>query len=103
MRDDSLDELRRFGVAEEEIARLAGERPAAECAVWPENAAALEVFLACATQWRMAPMGGVTGLDYAGVEATLRLLRVPDRRAVFRDLQVMEHAALKALHDAAKH
>lgn len=76
--------------------------PAAEpevCEVWAENWGVLELFLACATQWRVDGMSGtVLGLDYPGVEALLRLRRVRDRAAVFADLQVMERAALEVLH-----
>ncbi len=69
--------------------------------VWPENAETLGLFLRAGTQWRVvAGMGGgqYLGLDYAGVEAMLRLARVPDRRAVFEDLQLMERAALQVLN-----
>lgn len=37
------------------------------------------------------------GLDYAAVESLLRLLKIPDRQAMFNGLQVMEQAALKEL------
>lgn len=69
------------------------------CEVWEENGPVLELFLACATQWRMDGMSGtVLGLDYPGVEALLRLRKVRDRAAVFADLQVMERAALEVLN-----
>ncbi len=67
--------------------------------MWPENWPAVELFLACATQWRVDGMSGaVLGLDYQGVEALMRIRRVRDRAALFDDLQIMERAALRALN-----
>ncbi len=67
--------------------------------IWPDNAATLEIFLACRTQWRM--LAGATslvrlGLDYAGVEVVLRLHRVKNQQAaqIFNELQHMEFAAM---------
>ena len=56
----------------------------------------VQAFLRCATQWVCAGMTGQrVGLNYAGVEAVLRLT-VParDRATVFAGLQTMEIAAL---------
>lgn len=68
--------------------------------VWPENRQAVQVFLAARTQWRYAS-GGATGLDYAALPELWRRLRVSplDRDAVFHDLQVLESAALSAMHE----
>lgn len=52
------------------------------------------MFLACSTQWRIAPMGGITGLDYAAVESVMRMMRIKGRAEVFEGLRVMENAAL---------
>lgn len=49
------------------------------------------------TQWR-ASAGGVIGLDYSVLEWLLRLYEVKDQRALLEDLQVMEGAALSAMH-----
>lgn len=68
-------------------------------AVWPENVHTLGLFRACHTQWRVGAMGGVLGLDYAGVEVVLRMMRVKKRNQVFGDLQVMEAAALPILNE----
>lgn len=59
----------------------------------------MEVFAALGTQWRLAPMGGVIGLDYAALMPTLRLLGVAraNWREVFADVQVMERAAVQAM------
>lgn len=67
-------------------------------AVWPENWETVLAFLACSTQWRTG-MAGPTGLDYAGVEALLRLngYAGKERRELFEGLQIMEQAALSAM------
>lgn len=64
--------------------------------MWGENAVAWEVFVACASQWRLAGMAAV-GLDYAAVAAVMGLLGLPDadRRACFHRVRVMEAAALE--------
>lgn len=55
--------------------------------------AAVQVFDACITQWRMGPRFPV-GLDYPAVLQTARLLRLRCRDEDFRCLQIMEQAAL---------
>lgn len=66
--------------------------------ILPDCAAAVDVFLAMATQWRTG-MAGATGLDYSAVPVVLRLYGVPakDRADVFDDLRVMEAEALKVM------
>lgn len=67
------------------------------------NVAALEAWLACETQWRVAAgMGGLTwlGLDYGAVDVVLRRLGMEEPDRVFRDLQVMESAALSVFWEA---
>jgi hypothetical protein len=66
--------------------------------IWPENARPLDLFLACRTQWRFGPAGGVLGLDYQGVAAVFRMKRVKDQEAMLADLQVMEAAAIEVLN-----
>lgn len=65
--------------------------------LWPEHVPAFEAWACIQTQWRES-MDGRTGLDYAGVEAWLRLSGLPARRhrERFAQLQVMERAALAA-------
>lgn len=66
----------------------------------PENWPALELFLACATQWRLAGMEGVRiGLDYPAVEAVMRITRVDDRPDAFQRLRVIETGALEAMQE----
>lgn len=71
--------------------------------VWPDNAGALNVMIAMATQWR-AGFSGPTGLDYAALPAVFELLRIPrDERAdVFDGLRVMEDAALELFRELAE-
>lgn len=67
---------------------------------WPENRPATLVFLALRTQWRTG-MNGPTGLDYSALPEVWRRCKVPpaERDDAFADLQVMEHAALAAMHE----
>ena len=61
--------------------------------VLPDNWLAVDVFLSCATQWRVS-RGVILGLDYPGcesVEAGLGHWWAD----VFEGLQVMEREALK--------
>lgn len=67
--------------------------------VFEENWPAVEIFLRLATQWRLGAMGGVFGLDYAAVEAVLRMLRTDNPREIFDSIQVMEYAALPVLNE----
>ena len=68
--------------------------------VWPENEAALRLFSALQTQWRVG-MGGPTGLDYAVLPAVMDLQDVAHaaRSALFADLRIMESEALKVFTD----
>ncbi len=91
----------------DEIARIAqsdhplspGERGGEKgFEVWPENADAVGLFMACQTQWRQDAAGGPTGLDYAALEAVMRMHKVKDKRAMLGDIRAMEYAALEALN-----
>jgi hypothetical protein len=62
--------------------------------VLPENWPVVELFLAVQTQWRMAPMGGVLGLDYSAVDVAIRRGGHADDAETFAGLQVMERAAV---------
>lgn len=71
-----------------------------EFAVWPEHAQTVVTFAALLTQWRVGPMGGVIGLDYAAIPATLEMMAV-DRSGwpeLFGQLRVMERAAIEELN-----
>lgn len=107
--DGTLDELRRLGAGEQDLAPL--EKRAAEgrdgIGVWPENWPVIVAFVAVATQWRVVWLGGLeggtlmrTGLDYAGVRAALDMLGLKATPDLFGGLQVMEKAALEAWSEA---
>lgn len=59
----------------------------------------MRLFLALATQWRLAGMGGgVLGLDYVAAEAVMRIMGMKKRAQVFDQLRTMEAAALRVLN-----
>lgn len=65
----------------------------------PDCQRAVEIFLAVDTQWRSMIAGArmiFVGLDYVGVRAALRFLGMRVTPDEFRDLQMMESAALQA-------
>lgn len=68
--------------------------------IWPENFQSVSTFRAVLTQWRVG-MSGAVGLDYAVLRDVMRWLGVePECRAgVFRDVRVMEAAALEAMRE----
>nr|WP_280951087.1 DUF1799 domain-containing protein [Salinicola sp. RZ23] len=73
-----------------------------EFEVLPENWAALELFLDCATQWRQAPMGGPTGLDYAALRTVMEFHAVPtgEIRERFHQVRLLERGALTEMNKA---
>jgi hypothetical protein len=70
--------------------------------VWPENVEAVRLFCDVATQWRVAAGFGVVylGLDYAAVEAAMRMRGVKrrERSELFEKVRVMELAAKQELN-----
>jgi len=58
--------------------------------VWPESWDALIVFLASDTQWRYAPSGDPSGLDYTGVQVVMQMQGIDDMAATFEGVQIME-------------
>jgi hypothetical protein len=98
VQDERASDLAAFGAPASLVQAVsAPERASME--LYAENQATVELFLACQTQWRVAPMGGVIGLDYPGVEALMRLRRVRDRPGEFARLQRMEYSALNAIDE----
>lgn len=68
--------------------------------VLPENWAAVQLFLQCATQWRHGGMTAVrTGLDYTAVEAVMRITGIEQPQDTFWRLRLIEDGALQALAD----
>ncbi|SEO64328.1 DUF1799 domain-containing protein [Nitrosovibrio sp. Nv6] len=80
--------------------RWEGEVPDNDCAVWPDNWAAVMVFKHMMTQWIMS-FSGPVGLRYEALPVVLRLLEVPrgEWPEIFPDLRVMERAALDCMHE----
>lgn len=78
------------------------ECPAPE--VLPEQLEALSLYDAVRTQWRRSASGLVTGLDYAGVEALLRIQgsRGAARRELFEQLRIMERATIEVALEMSK-
>lgn len=67
--------------------------------VLPENAQACEVFLACASQWKLYPATGKRmALDYVALEAVMRMLQVAEPPELFAKIRAMESAALKEIY-----
>lgn len=56
--------------------------------------------MACQTQWRVASMGGPTGLDYPSVAMVMdeRALKGEERRAAFDGVRVLEQVALEEMN-----
>lgn len=63
--------------------------------VWPQNERALEAFLLVRRQWRIAPMGGVIGLDFPGVESLLRMSKIEADAELLDDLSMIEGGVLE--------
>lgn len=61
-------------------------------AVWPENWAPVQLFLAASTQWHTDAMGRRTGLVYASIPVLMHQHRLRGRaeRDAFAGLQVLE-------------
>jgi len=68
-----------------------------ETVVWPECWQVVELWLACATQWRRAGLAGMaTGLDYPAVIGVAQILGTPMTPDLLEDLRAMESEALAA-------
>lgn len=79
--------------------RLAGTVAApGEIEICPDEYGAFSLFIALGTQWRWCAMSGRRlGLDYNVIPNTAQMMGTEMTPALFRDLRVMEHAALDAL------
>jgi len=65
--------------------------------VWVDNWDTVVMFLRMSTQW-IVSMGGPTGLNYSSLEYLCKLYPVKDACALFEGIQIMEMAALAAMH-----
>lgn len=67
-----------------------------EFELWPENELPLLAMMRCRNCWRIAPMGGLIGLDWSQVEIRLRQMRISrkDRAWVEEGLEILEALVL---------
>ena len=86
-----------FGLTLDEI-------PVEETIVWDINWNTFQLFNALTTQWRVAGMGGATGLDYSVIPAVGKMLGFKQKQIneMFPDLQVMENEALITMGENQK-
>ncbi|KQM23123.1 hypothetical protein ASE73_02550 [Sphingomonas sp. Leaf24] len=64
--------------------------------IGPDETDAVALFHALSSQWRVHPMGGRMGFEYAAIGPTAALMGIEMTAATFADLRVMEGAALAA-------
>ncbi len=88
-----------FGIDAGVQAEILGEDADADepFGVYNDNADVVRLFLACSTQWRMAPSGAPIGLDYAACDCAIRRLDLDCDSDLFAGLQVMERAAVQEM------
>ena len=91
------DDLRALGASDETLAKWEGAKET--FALWPDAGPAFDLFTACATQWRVAGMGGVLGLDYKAVQVVAQWMEIVVDRSVFDDLRVMEAEAVRLFRE----
>lgn len=84
--------------------RLAGTTAApGEVEIAPDEVSPFALFVALGTQWRWCAMSGHRlGLDYSAVAATADMQGTPITPALFRDLRLMEAAAMEAWNQARR-
>lgn len=73
--------------------------------IWAQHLDAVAAFMAIQTQWqRVATMNGliITGLDYAGAEAGLRLAGVEVTADIWADVRQIEAGAVAAMLEDAR-
>lgn len=93
-----MDRLKAFGL---DAVVAADERTD----VFPDNWESLRVFAAMKTQWRYVSCGmaGIlaTGLDYGVLPEVWKRTNIPESRqnGIFRDLQIMEVAAMTVINE----
>lgn len=70
--------------------------------VWPENLESFRFFcrVGRSTRWRIAPSGGVIGLQYEAIYPLMDKMGLEPEawNALLADLEVMEHAALPVIN-----
>lgn len=68
--------------------------------MWPDNLAAVNIFIAISTQWRTG-FSGATGLDYTVMYARMNRLHLtePDWLDLEADMRLLEDAALTIMKE----
>lgn len=101
--DEAVKDMEVLGLPPEAIEDLKAahaKEDAEDFGILPENWPTVQAWMRVQTQWRVAGMGTVIGLDYSAVDVALRRARIEDPEGeIFAGLQVMEVAALEALQD----
>jgi hypothetical protein len=89
----SSQEMAALGVRPEDLVQ--------DVDIWPENLAAVSIFLDMGTQWQTG-MAGATGLRYEALWTPLRIRRVPRAlwEEVFEGIRTMERAVLELRSEA---
>lgn len=85
-----------FGIP---AAALDAAKEGDEFEVYPENWEAVKLFLDCSTQWVIAGMGGMVGLNYQSVDFMMRLRGIENSAETFDKVQVMEREALAIMSE----
>ncbi len=90
--EPNTNELEAFGFTAEDFAQP-------PVAIWPDNQAAVELFISISTQWRTGP-SGMTGLDYNVLFYRLDRMQLnPEQHEqLFQAVRSIEIEALAAVH-----
>jgi hypothetical protein len=105
VRTEYDDALRNLGLTDAHAEQFVNDATAEdETELWPEHQDAMHLFAALLTQWRVGGLGTPTGLDYAVLPATMRLLGIAReaQRQAFADLCAMEDEALAWFAERAR-
>ena len=88
-----LQELAAAGLTPDDVAPEPVE-------IWPDNLPAYNLLCHLSTQWRSGGMGGATGLDYNVMYHKMDRMKLSPEayESLEYDIQVMEGAALLAMH-----
>lgn len=86
------------------VARFMAENPIPPFPLLPDNAPAVALLMAVATQWRTGP-AGVIGLDYSTLFALLdrRGMAHAEQIDLLESVQVMESEVLRVIHGNKVH
>ncbi|MEM7706620.1 MAG: DUF1799 domain-containing protein [Pseudomonadota bacterium] len=97
-----MNEASRAAIAARSAQASASSQPDFE--IFYNNWLAWGVFQACTTQWRIAPMGGYTGLDYTAVHSVMTTLGIAKKKrsSHFNRLRYIEAGAMAEMAEQRK-